>query len=116
MSVFIFGGNMNIYDIYLTKVYTMTRIEFVGDKTMYKGLYNRPAVVLKRQDSSGIYFYDLLSDKKIKASIDKCNVGEEYINYNDLYEPIINYVDYDISKPNISKRKMLKLLKKRGKE
>ena len=56
---------MFLYDIYLTKVYTMTRIEFVGDKTMYKGLYNRPAVVLKRQDSSGIYFYDLCNDYTI---------------------------------------------------
>lgn len=101
---------MNIYDVYLTSIYTVVDIKYSNISDIdYKASYTKDAIVLKKKD----YYIDLFTKKKIKKDIYDCKVGDEFIVPTKRYNPIIDFIDKsDIKKTNISKKKLIKTLTK----
>ena len=103
---------MNINDVYVTQIYTVISKSYKmrNNTIKYNSKYNRTTLVKKEDE----HFYDLVKDKSVNSSVIDSNVGDEFVAQEQFFEPITNYIDYDISSSDISKEKVLKLVKERG--
>ena len=109
---------MNIHDVYIADIYTVTKKKYNVDSIDFRGEYTRTSIILriKPEYSYRIEYKDLLADRKIKADMSDCYQGEEYVNYKQTYRPITEYLglnDFTLKRNNISKKKLLKMVRQK---
>ena len=109
---------MNIHDVYIADIYTVTKKKYNVETVDFRGEYTRTSIILriKPEYSYRIEYKDLLADRKIKADMSDCYQGEEYVNYNQTYQPITKFLGMDnltLKRNNISKKKLLKMVRKK---
>ena len=107
---------MNIYDIYITKVYTVDNIAYEPNDLVNRcAKYTRTTLVLRKEKYGSVEYYDLLTDRCIKHDLHYCNIGDEVIGIEKMYISLADHIGY-IGRKNVSKRKVLSLVKKKAQE
>lgn len=98
---------MNINNVYIASICKLIDINSFNGKKIYDYVHLRNTLVLKQKNNS---YRDLLKKKQVKNNFRTCNIEDEFINYMQRFEPITKYFNNTL-KQNISKRKVMKLIK-----
>ena len=107
---------MNIYDVYITKIFTVDNIEYKPHYvTINHAKFTRTTLVLRKEKNGNVRYYDILTDRYIKSDLSNCKIGDEVIGIEKMYVNFANYIGYSGSS-NISKRKIKNLIKKNAHE
>ena len=107
---------MNINDVYITKVYTVDRIDYLPHfETNHHATYTRTTIVLRKEVTGSVKFYDLMKDKYIKHDMYYCDIGEEVIGIEKMYVNLVDAIGYK-GRNHVSKRKVKQIVKKKAKE
>ena len=107
---------MNIYDVYITKVFTVDNIEYEPHFVRTcNAKYTRTTIVLRKEKYGSVRYYDLLADRYIKHDMSRCDIGDEVIGIDKMYINLAEYIDYHGHK-NVSKRKVKRLVKEKAQE
>ena len=108
---------MNIHDIYLAYIFVNSDINYIDyGKTNYSGKYVRKTFVIrnkKKYSFDSVTYTDLISGNILKASLGDCEVGEEYVNHKQEFEPLLSFLGlspYESKYNNISRKQVLKLI------
>ncbi|MBR1717966.1 MAG: hypothetical protein IJ715_01695 [Bacilli bacterium] len=107
---------MNIYDVYITKVYTVDNIEYQPHFIVERyAKYTRTTIVLRKEKYGSVKYYDLLANRYIKHNLACCNLGDEVIGIKKMYVSLAKHIDYHGPK-NVCKRKVKSLIKNKALE
>ena len=107
---------MNIFDVYITKVFTVDNIEYKPHFiTTRHAQYTRTTIVLRKEKYGSVKYYDLLANRYIEHDLFHCNIGDEVIGIEKMYVSLAEHIGYHGHK-NVSKRKVLGLVKKKAQE
>ena len=106
---------MNIYDCYITNVYTIVNVEYKKDfiRTTTRR-FDRTTIVLKKEKYGIIEYYDILQDKIVNPVLTDCDIGDEFIDTKESFIHLYKHLGYS-GKSDVSTRKIKKLIMKKAK-
>lgn len=105
---------MNIYDVYVTRIYACIdskRISYMEVNKKYK--YVRDAIVIRKKTGNSNIYYDLMSDKKYTTPHGDCCVGDEFVVPEKRYDLLVNLIDYKETELEVTREQVLELVYKR---
>ena len=106
-------NNINIHDVYYGRIYVTDEVKYTNRGTSRNARFLRYGFVVKNKEVScidGVTYFDLISENKIKADLNKCTIGEELVDVSSKeYVPLIEWLNLpiDCTKYNNATRKEL---------